>query len=109
MDTKEAIEFLEGYLHPCGIMEDDDYRRKCRIKLENILDEVLPRGEKYKKMWGENKIILQALKEKAEKNLEIDELRSFSNAYINTEVIEQKYFPKGGEINESIFRQNGFR
>ena len=61
MKTKEAIEFLEGYLHPCGIMEDDDYKRKCQIKLEKILDEVLPHCEAleaenvelkvYKHMW----------------------------------------------------------
>ena len=53
----------------------------------------MKRGEKFEKMWGEHKNILQALREKAEKNNEIDELRSFSNAYINMEVIEQKYFP----------------
>ena len=91
MNTKEAIEFLEGiknYNHPSktanGYLD-------CCIAL-------LKRGEKYEAMWGEFKrkykyypmarINKDGLLECTTDNMLVE---------YNMDEFEQKYFPKGGK------------
>ena len=93
MKTKEAIEFLTQQGGYCP-------QRHIRANY-HIINTMLQRGEKFEKMWKEEKYDLQALKQKAEKNVEIDSLRSFSIAYGNTERLEQKYFPNEAKADGS--------
>lgn len=93
MEVKEAIEFLESCKDCITSMDIEDGQEEGINKYNGEIDKaiiLLKRGEKYEQLWG--KLKQQSINAF---NNNRSNMGALSN-YTDMEILEQKYFPKGG-------------